>query len=48
MRAADVLTRLDVLGWLLLAVICFGGGLLCVVLSLAGIFRTQARADISG
>jgi len=47
MRATDVLTRLDILGWPLLAVICFGGGLLCVVLSLAGIFRTQARVNIS-
>ena len=34
MRAADVITRLDVLGWPLLAVICFGGGLLCLVLIL--------------
>lgn len=42
-RAAEVLTRLDVLGWPLLAVVCFGGGLLCLVLSLARIFRAETK-----
>lgn len=47
MRAADVLTRLEVLGWPLLAAICFGGGLLCLIVSLVRIFRAEPRECVS-
>lgn len=46
-RATDVLTNLDVLGWSLLAVVCFCGGLLCLVISLARIFCAETRQCVS-
>lgn len=41
MRAAEVIKRLDVISWPLLALVCFGGGLLCLIVSLVRIFRAE-------
>ncbi|KUG23253.1 hypothetical protein ASZ90_006914 [hydrocarbon metagenome] len=46
-RANDVLNNLSVLGWPFLAVVCFCGGLLCLIISLVGIFRVETRQRVS-
>jgi hypothetical protein len=44
-QAANTLTRLDVLGWPLVAVICYCVGLLCLSLGLITLFRAQMREN---